>query len=105
MMSDTSQIRSPIHDGANGNRTSNPEIKRNPTFSRFLTFTGTPNESLGRRSTTTAFLNRTFTDTVGLTYANEEQWTKSLIAQYVAVREKGVDGDMPPPLGFGRERR
>jgi hypothetical protein len=91
-------IRSPIHsDGDNIG-------KRQATFSRFTTFTGQTNEQLGRRSTTNYF-NRTFTDTLGLTYASEEQWTQSLLAQYVAVSEKGVDGDMPPPLGFGRERR
>lgn len=35
----------------------------------------------------------------------EEQWTKSLIAEYVRVQTKGVDGDMPLPAGFCREYR
>jgi hypothetical protein len=75
--------------------TENPGYARATTFTRGITLDGSAFTQFGR----------TVTDTIGLTYETEEQWTQSLIAEYVRVAEKGVDGDMPLPAGFCREYR
>lgn len=74
---------------------------RQNTFLRGFTLGG---DDSYRRDTTIG-VGRTFTETVGFTYTSDEQWTKSLINQYAQIADKGVDGDMPLPAGFGRERR
>ncbi len=87
------------HQSSANNGSNTEGRERASTFSRAFTF-----EAGGFSRASTQF-GRTFTDTLGLTYDTEEQWTKSLLANYAQVAEKGVDGDMPPPEGFGREQR
>lgn len=77
------------------------DLPRQNTYTRAYTFDNTAN---GFTRTSTMF-GRMITDTIGLTYETEEQQMHSLIAEYVRVAEKGVDGDMPLPAGFAREYR
>jgi hypothetical protein len=80
----------------------NGQAARATTFTRAFTFD--TNNGNGLRKATTQF-GRTLTDFVGITYTSEEQWTKSLLADYQRNVNKGVDGDLPLPGGFGREPR
>ncbi len=62
---------------------------RQNTFTRGFTLGGND----GFRRGTTGF-GRTLTETIGLTYTSEEQWTKSLISQYTQIADKGGNIDV-----------
>ena len=86
-------MRDPLVDQESG------APQRQHTFSRAMTF-----DTDGFKRATTQ-MGRNVTDFVGITYTSEEQFTKSLIGEYVKNVGKGVDGDMPLPGGFGQEKR
>jgi hypothetical protein len=68
-----------------------------PAFSRALTFEGF------NRATST--LSRTITGAFTFLPDPEEKWAQDVINDYVRVAKKGVDGDVPHPGGFAKERR
>jgi hypothetical protein len=99
----TSYMTNPLLEREDGNgQPSSSTPARATTFTRAFTFD--TNSGTGFTKATTQF-GRSLTDFVGITYTSEEQWTKSLIADYMRNVNKGVDGDLPLPGGFGREYR
>ena len=78
---------------------------KNRAFSRTDTFS----KPSFRRNTlefgNTGGFARSVSNIIGITADSDEEWTRSLIGQYVKVDEKGVDGDVPYPAGFAREKR
>lgn len=59
---------------------------RTNTFSRVFTF------------------DRTMTQVFGIDLQSEEAWTEQLINNYVKIHDKGVEGDIPIPQAFAREK-
>jgi hypothetical protein len=71
------------------------ELQRENTFSRKSTF--------NRTFTTDGGLTRTFTEQVMKSFDPDEQYTRSIITEYIKMSEKGNEGDIPLPAGFANK--
>lgn len=67
------------------------DYSRRNTFSRAFTFD-------------TGILKRTLTQTLGIDPESDEAWTKSIMETYKQAASKGVQGDMPEPAEFARDK-
>jgi len=52
----------------------------------------------------TSNLRKTVTKSVGISPDNEEEWTKAMISKFKEADSKGVQGAMPPPAAFARDK-